>query len=91
MLCNLCNQPCSDEGSTLWFAQCRWRFDGARPVLRSPFRFWFRRPLILCAGAGREAEGGGRLTEEGVADAVPHRVTDPKQRWRALRVTAAPP
>ena len=36
VLCNLCNQPCSDEGSTLWFAQCRWRFDGARPVLRSP-------------------------------------------------------
>lgn len=37
---------------------------------------------------GREA-GGARRTEEGVADVVPHTVTDAKQRWRALRVTAA--
>lgn len=37
---------------------------------------------------GREA-GGARQVQAGVADAVPHTVTDAKQRWRALRVTAA--
>ena len=37
---------------------------------------------------GREASGA-RQVQKGVADAVPHTVTDAKQRWRALRVTAA--
>ena len=36
---------------------------------------------------GREV-GGSRRVKDGVADAMPHTVTDPKQRWRALRVTA---
>jgi len=36
---------------------------------------------------GREVAGARRV-EDGVADAMPHTVTDAKQRWRALRVTA---
>ena len=37
---------------------------------------------------GREAVGGARRVEEGIADAVPHRVIDPKTKWRALRISA---